>query len=118
MTNDYSNFASSAKPYALRVLTGNENIVLWITIEELIRQERRKYFSKSYGEGDIVKVPLCEFPQERLVANSGYLDHSYLGKPQIELSFQTPTTYDISFRLGYYLDQFIQHAQGTVRAVN
>ena len=118
LTNDYSNFDPAAKPQALRFVTGNENIIQWIDVQQLVRQERRKYFPNSYYEQDIIKVPLSEFPEMRCTVNSGNLDHNYIGKPQVELNFATPTPYDISFRLGYYIDQFIQHAQGTVRAVN
>lgn len=118
LTPDYSNFDPLAKPSRIRFLTGNEDIIRTIDTRQLTQQERRKNYPNSYYEQDIVKVPLCEFPEMADTVNSGNVDHSYVGKPQVEFTFDTATPYDISFQLGYYIDQFIQHAQGTVRAVN
>jgi len=116
--NEYTNFLPAYKPNSLQIKTGNEYICQSITSNLLTRDERTYNHTQSVPEQDIVRIDFADCPDKDLKVSSGYLDFNYLGKPQIELTFTTPTPVDISFGILAKTTAFIQHARGTIRAVS
>lgn len=116
--NEYTNFLPAYKPYSIQIKTGNEYICQTITTQQLIGDERGYNYPSSVPESDLVRVSFADCPEKINKIASGYLDFNYLGKPQIELTFNTATPVDISFGILAKTTAFIQHARGTIRAVS
>lgn len=116
--NEYTRFLAAYKPYSLQIKTGNEYICQSITSRLLLTDERTYKHTKSVPEADLVRIDFADCPDLDLRYNTGYLDFNFLGKPQIELVFNTPLPVDVSFGILAKTTAFIQHARGTIRALS